>query len=258
MNKTKIVALAVFFNLTFEYSMRGPRGLFSHIGLLLLLVLLYSLYFFTVDSLIRRYGLTNLQTLAVAFSFGILIVTFFSGDVFVGATVLGINPLRFLFINVVWWGFFQTLLALYFANRTVRRDAAEDALGTGALAACIGAILVAVALLHAVANTPKGSPPGYLVSLSVLVILLAYLVLSLRHQEPNESASFRKSTLLDVLAFGSLAICFVLGTFVAGSHPSATGSLFDSRAASLSAGWTVIVLVGLAIYYVRTRKAIPI
>ena len=257
-NKLKIVILAVIFNFLFEYSIRGFKGLFLHQGLILFLFVLYFCYFLIVDSLIRKYRITNIQLLIVAFCFGTLIVTFFAGNIFVKPTFLGVNVLRFFFINIVWWGFIQALLTFYFATRIIKRDWNEKAIGKLSWLLCLVCIIgLPLFAFFFIKTLPKGPLAGYLFSLTFLAFGLLYLKKKLKNpQQPVYQ--FKKSLLLDILAFGTLIVFFIIGSFVATTQTNLDGVTINLLALRLSNAWTILVFVGMIVYYLKNRKQITI
>jgi len=256
-NKLKIVILAVIFNLLFEYSIRGFKGLFLHQGLILFLFLLYFCYFLIVDSLIRKYRITNIQLLIVAFCFGTLIVTFFTGNIFVKPTLLGVNIPRFFFINIVWWGFIQALLTFYFANRIVKRDWNEKAISKLSWLLCLAYIIGLPLFIFLIKTSPNGSLTGYIFSLIFLLFGLLYLKKKLK--KPQQPAyQFKKILFLDILAFGTVIAFFIIGSFVATTQTNLDDMAINLLALRLSKAWTILVFVGMIIYYLKGKKPITI
>lgn len=255
-NHVKIVLVAVVFNILFEYSMRGAGGFALHKGFMLILPVIYFSYFMIVESLIRKYRITNKQLFAVAFCFGILITTFFSGNIFAGPALLGINWPWFLFVNIVWWGIIQGLLTFYLATRIVKRDWTEESMGRRGFVLS-SAVILFFLLLAFFTGAPKGLPIGYITSIVLFLIAFRYLRKRLRkpQQEPYE---VQRSRFLDVLAFGTAIVFFLSGTFIATSQMNVNASLISPEALRLMIGWTALMAVGVAGYYIKQRKQITI
>ena len=256
MNRFKIVLLATAFSLLFEYSMRGIGGLF-HRGFFLLFFL-YTSYYSLVEDLILKYRITNRQLIVVAFCFGVVPEAFLTGVLFVPPLFMGVNVVRFLFINIVWWGSLQGLLTFYFATRIVPRDWNHRKLGVfgwGIRLTFIGS----VSLLSFVGSPvlPKGPLIGYFTVGATLIVGAVYLKLQLAKPQ-QDVYTFHKSVILDFLSFGSVIIFLVLGTFAATKQTLVEGSLLNPLAAQLSTAWTVIVVSGILLYYVLHRKQITI
>lgn len=256
MNRFKIVFLAAGFNLLFEYSMRGFGGLFRR-GFFLLLFL-YLSYYSLVEDLIVRYRITNRQLIVVAFCFGVVPEAFLTGVIFAPPLVLGVNILQFLFINIVWWWCLQGLVTFYFATRIVQRNWNHRRLGTFGWGIRL-AYLGGVALLYFITSPVllKGPVIGYLVVFATIVLGVVYLKLHLTKPQ-QDMYTFQKSAILDFVSFGSVVVFLVLGTFVATTQTLVDGSLLNPLAAYLSAVWTVVVFIGVLIYYVIHKKQVTI
>jgi hypothetical protein len=256
-NKVKIVLLAVTFNILFEYSMRGFAGLFLHKWLIVLLPLLYFAYFMVVDSLIRKYRITNAQFLVVAFCFGVLVTAFFSGNIFVKPTLFGVNILWFLFVNIVWWGFIQGLMTFYLATSLAKRDWSEKPMGKRGFflsTIFIGAFL---AFTFFAAGTPKGTLEAYVFIL--VLFALGFLYLKKRLQKPQQDIyAFYRSRFLDILSYGTAAAFVLSGTFVATVQTNVSGSLVSLAATQLMTIWTALVCAGIIGYYLINKRQITI
>lgn len=254
-NKIKIVILAVIFNLLFEYSIRGFYGLFLYKGLIIFLIILYFSYFMIVDSLIRKFRINNLQILIVSFCFGTLIVTFFAGNIFINPTYVGVNIPKFFFVNIVWWGFLQALLTFYLATRIVQRDWNEKPMGRLGFFIYSGYIIVFLIFTFIIVETPKGTLLGYIFSLAFFISGLLYLKIKLKKPQ-QEIYRFKKSLLLDILSFGSVIFFLFSGTFIATSQTYIDGMIINIIALNLSIVWTVLVFIGMILYYLKNKEQI--
>ena len=259
-NRLQIVGLAVLFNLFFEYAVGGTSRLFERPVTLVALILIYCSLFFMLEDLIRRFRIRNLQVFVAAQVFGILPELYLTGSVFTEPRVLGINWLSFLTINLVWWGVLQSLITLYFANRLVPRKWDEGApMGRLGWGLCLG--YMAVICTGSLINSPtllRSSLDGYLVGTALQLAGLGYLFYSIRGpQQPPYP--FTKDLLLDILAFGTVAVFIAIGTFVVGSGAGrlATGVL-DADAVFYASIWCYVVGAGAILYYLVRRRPIPV
>lgn len=256
LNRFKIVLIATGFNLFFEYSMRGSGGLFQK-GFFLLFFF-YMSYYSLCEDLIVKYRITNKQLIVIAFCFGVVPEAFLTGALFAPPLLFGVNVVRFLFINMVRWSCLQGLVTFYFATRIVQRDWNHKRLshlGWGIRLAYIGG----VSLLMFVSSPvlPKGSATGYFVVFATIIGGAAYVKNQLK--KPQQPVyTFQKSVILDFVSFGSVLVFFILGTFVATTQTLVEGSLLNPLAASVSTAWTVVVFIGVIIYYIVHRKQVTI
>jgi hypothetical protein len=255
----RIVLLATLFNLAFELAFRGAAGMVATPGLPIGLALIYISYFTIVEHLIRRYDVANLDLLLIAFAFGLLPIAFLTGIVFAPPLAAGVNWRVLLGVNVVWWGFTQGLLTLYFARRVSGRDWKEPSFARGTLAAAVVFLVLAHAGRFASAeNLPRGAASGYLVIFVLFGIAVAALRARLRLRTSGDS--FVRSRFLDVLAGATLAVFVGVGLFVAreAAFDPATASVLDARAVSVARGWTQFVFFAMLAYYARYRQRISI
>jgi hypothetical protein len=253
------VLLATLFNLGFELAFRGAAGMVATPGLPIGLAVIYIAYFTIVEHLIRRYDVGNLDLLLIAFAFGLLPMTFLTGLVFAPPLALGVNWRVLLGVNVVWWGFTQGLLTLYFARRVSGRDWNEPSFASGTLAAAVVfLVLVHAARFAGAENLPRGAAIGYVVIVVLFGIAVAALGARLRPRTGGDP--FVRSRVLDVLAAASLAVFLGVGLFVAreAAFDPATASVVDARGASVARGWTQFVFFAMLAYYARYRERISI
>lgn len=254
-NKLAIVALAVLFNLLFEYSMRGVRGFFFHRGIFLFVTPLYAAYFFIIDSLMRRYRVRLRHLLVGAFVLGCFVLGFFSGLAFRPPTVLGINWPVLLFINVLWWGLLQTVLGLYFARRLAGFDPTEPPLGTRSLRRYGGFIVLFHVFTFLVARTAKGTLPALLILVVMILAGLSWLRRSLPCSQRATQGLFEPHRLMDFLAFSSVVVFVLVGTLIARAQQTVPGGFIDLTATRLVTLWTLLVTVGvgLRLFMLRPR-----
>ncbi|MGD2248321.1 MAG: hypothetical protein PVF58_07920 [Candidatus Methanofastidiosia archaeon] len=255
-NRFKIIFVATVFNILFEYSMRGIGGLFQR-GFFLLFFL-YLSYYSLVEDLIVKYKITNKQLIIIAFCFGVIPEAFLTGSIFSPPLFVGINIPRFIFINLVWWGCLQGLITFYFANRIVNRAWNHRKLhnfGWGIRITYIAC--VSLFTFFASPILPKGPVMGYIVVFGTIAAGVIYLKKTLIAPQ-QDAYPFERSHILDFLSFGSIIIFIILGTFVATTQTLVEGSLLNAKAAQLSTAWTVVVFIGVVIYYLSHKKQITI
>ncbi|MBD3646531.1 MAG: hypothetical protein HUJ31_03550 [Pseudomonadales bacterium] len=256
-NKLRIITLATVFNLFFEYAVGGINRMFERPLTLIVLFFIYFCFFTMLEDLIRRFRLSNLQIFVCAWVFGIFPELYLTGSIFTEPLILGINWVSFLTINIVWWGCLQSLVTLYFANRIVPRQWDEPYLHWSGWALCI--TYIGILCIGSILNSPtlrRGPLEGYIVATAFQLGGLAYLVFSIRRQD-RPTYAFKANTILDCLAFGTIATFFIIGTLVAGTHATLQeGNMLDSNALLYASIWNYVVFGGVIVYYARERKPI--
>ena len=152
----------------------------------------------------------------------------------------------------------QTLLALYFARRVSDRDWNEPSFGSVALVLSVMyLVLVHVGNANRSTVLPRGPAIGYVMVL-ILFLAAAGYVWSRLKARPGGGEAMKPSWLLDVLAFGSLALFVGVGLFVARQpdFDRASASVIDMRAVGIVRTWTLVSFVGLLVYFASYRRHI--
>ena len=210
-SKYKIVLGCTVFNLLLEYWAHGITYFLETWHATLMLFLLYLTYFSMLEDLIIRRRLRDYQVLNVGFIFGLLHETLNTGSVFGNQAFFGLDLTNLLLINIGWWGFLQSVLAMYFANRLSARDWAHSKIGKARWTLSMGFnafVLVAASLDP---NLHKGSSEGFATALIVVSLAVVLLWKTMR---PKDIVPFNKSRLLDVIVVAQVALCTIIGTFL--------------------------------------------
>ncbi len=258
--KVKIILIATLFNLSFELALRGIAGIFVRPGFIIGLFLIYFAYYSIVEDLIRRYRITNIQLLLVAFAFGLLPETFLTGTIFIPPLTFGINIVAIIGINIIWWGFTQGLLTMYFANRLVKRDWSESPMSKSGWILSVG-FLIAVFMLNFLSSKTitRGPGIGYIIVLVVFFALFFYLKFRLKSPQQNPY-EFERSYFLDLLVIGSL-VMFLFSGLVLAQNPtfdSGSNSVITKNAVEFVKNITRVTFAGTLIYYIVRRRQITI
>jgi len=115
-SRYKIIFGCVIFNLFLEYWAHGMSYFLGTWYAGPMLSLLYLTYFSMLEDLIIRYRLRDYQVLNIGFVFGMFHESFNTGSVFGNRAFFGVDLGLVLLVNIGWWGFLQSVLAMYFAN----------------------------------------------------------------------------------------------------------------------------------------------
>lgn len=255
-NRFSLIFYCALFNLFFEYSARGLKQFVGRPLFTLVLFGIYFTYFSMLEDLMVRFRLKNYQIILVAFLYGLFPIAFLTGNLFntkvySGIMAAGVNIGTLLIIGILAWGIVQGIVTLYFANRILVRDWNHPRMGkVGWSAAVVYQVLVMV-YAHANPVTPRGTPVGYFV-FGLLVIIAAFLVIqSLKTPKPSIQL-FQPSRLMDFLAFGSVVIFLILGTFFISGEQIVTSQPLNLLAVTLENVW--VFFCGLAFFVYRMQK----
>jgi len=260
-NRLKIILLATFFNLTWEFSGRGLEGIFRPIFLPLLLFGFYFSLFNMLEDLIVRFKMKNYQLTLAAFLYGLFPLAFGSRDLFVKPQFLGINWLNLFYIGFLWWGILQTILAFYFANRLVPRDWQHPRLSKFGWFLAIGYNLV-VFLSFQFLKPHVSNPPlvSYFIFGLIFVFTTVFLWQDIKKNRKREPWSFKSSPLLDFLSFGSFTLFLSMGIFSTISQVliSVSSSYFNPITIKIGHTWTLFYSTVFLLYRLRSGKEVTI
>ncbi|MGQ9641619.1 MAG: hypothetical protein ACUVUF_05780 [Candidatus Bathycorpusculaceae bacterium] len=260
-NRYKIALWCTFFNMVFEYSMRGINNIARQPVLFPLLFGTYFTYFLALEDLIVRFKLQEEHLLAIAFFFGTFYITFATGIVFVNPNLMGINVVNLLFVNIVWWGLLQAILTFYFANRLTRRDWNHPTMGKCGWALIIFyQILMLLLFQFANPNVPKGSTTGYFTITTIFAasfVICAVLIRRQKSKFATEPTAFKQSLVLDVLAFGSAFLFFILAVFFTSDQVQSGAHQINQSATNIVIFWSLVVAAVMAFYRFKKRSPFP-
>ena len=254
-SKYTIVLGCTVFNLLLEYWAHGIEYFLETWYATLMLFLLYLTYFSMLEDLIIRYRLRDYQVLNVGFIFGLLHETLNTGSVFGNQSFFGLDLTLLLLINIGWWGFLQSVLAMYFANRLSARDWTHSKMGKVGWILSIGFnafVLVAASLDP---NHPKGGFSGYVTALTVscLAVLLFWRTL-----RPKDAMPFSKSKLVDTIVVAQVVFCAIIGTLLGSGEYAIGGFARHEFVVILLVLWTLSSGLVLLVFRTLRRKSIPV
>ena len=255
-NRWLIILICALFNLSFEYSARGMTQFVNRPLFVLSLFGIYLTYFAMLEDLIVRHHLTNYQLFLVAFLYGLLPTAFLTGNLFNtkiywGIVVAGVNVGTVIIIGVLAWGVVQGMITLYLANRLSPRDWNHPRMGVLGWVVCI--VYQIAILTYARANpvTPRGTLLGYVTLVIFVIVASALLAWSLRSSK-GKARPFQPSTVMDILAFGSVFVYLVLGTCLAFGPQIVTSQPLNELAVKLENIW--VFVSGLVFFPYRFWK----
>jgi hypothetical protein len=243
------IAIAVLFNLLFEYSVRGFDHLLQAPVLTLVLLAIYFSYFTLLEDLIVRWRLGDIQVLAAGILVGTIIVPVAAGAALYPPLILGINWGQLFFINIIWWGPLQFVLAMYLANRIAPRDWNHPQLGRGGWTFFI--LLFGMALTTIFVAKPV-APENTLLGWTVIVLLLiltgsVFWCLTPKRQGPHLASPTGKTITFLIAGFILIVAAIIISLGIYSGD-----SLFQANSIA-----GITTLVGcLALSYLITRQAL--
>jgi len=261
-NRFTIVLYCALFNMLFEYSGRGLNELTQNPTFFVFIFGIYLTFFAMLEDMMVRHKLTNFQVFLVAASWGTLVEAFVTGNLYnpnniFGITQAGINVGNLIIISGMAWGIVQSNITLYLANRLQPRDWDHPKMGALGWIVCILYQIAIVVVAWQNPVTPRAQPVGYLSLLIIEAVLLTILVYSMKKPR-YEIPMFSPVPLLDFLAFGSVVIFLILGTFFVGGETIVTSRPLNRTAVVLEVIWTIIVGVTFIVYRMVRGKEIAV
>ena len=209
------------------------------------------------EDLILRYKMRDYQAMLVAFFLGTFYMAFASGYLFYHPLILGINYLALLFVNIVWWGGFQTVLTFYLVNRISPRDWNHSRLGKIGWTLCLfisGLLLV----LFQLNPLPRGTPEGFISMIIIVVVFGYFSYRSLKNNYEKEPINFEPSKIIDFLMVSSILLCTFCAIFLIYDPTMSGASRINFLALRIIIIWTLVVGTILFIYRLISKKPIPI
>jgi len=255
-NRFNLIFYCALFNLLFEYSARGLKQFVGRPLFILALFGIYFTYFSMLEDLMVRFRLKNYQIILVAFLYGLFPIAFLTGNLFntqvySGIIVAGVNIGTLLIIGILAWGVMQGIITLYFANRILARDWNHPRMGKVGWSAAVVYQFFVMVYAHQNPVTPRGTSVGYLVFGLLVIVAVLLVIKSFKTPKPSIQL-FQPSKLMDFLAFGSVVIFLILGTFFISGEQIVTSQPLNLLAVTLENIW--VFFCGLAFFVYRMQK----
>lgn len=262
-NRWKLVLLATFFNLSFEYAFRGYTEFLTRPFQPLFLFGAYFAFYTILEDLIVRFKLTNYQLVLAIWPLGLIPMALGTGVLFHQPLFFGINWVNLFFIELLWWGILQAILTFYFANRIVPRDWNHPRMGKLEWLLALGYVAGGFGFIRMVRPpVAPGTPIGYFMFTLLLIVpvIILYFDLKKDRQRSRKSWKFEKSKVLDVLSFGTLVLFLFLGTYFGGhqTFDTASSALINPTARLLINRWTFIYSAVFLLHRWRRGKEVTI
>ena len=256
-NRWKIILIATFFNLLFEYSLRGINNLQSQPFLPFILFAVYFTLFIIVEDLILRFKLKDYHLMVLAFFYGTIYCAFTSGIAFINPTFLGIAWVPLIAINIVWWGVVQALITFYFANLINPRDWNHPKLSRKGWIICVIINFLAIMVFQKSGLIPTGTPIGKLMIFVILLISVLVFVITLR-QRNLSSNTFKKSNFLNIVCFVTISLFLFSAIFLINEPILANTSNVNSISLKIISWYTLGLSIVLFGYRIVMKKEIPV
>ena len=261
-NRFRLVFYCTLFNVLFEYSARGIREFTNRPLLVLALFGIYFTYFAALEDLIVRLKLTNYQIFLAAFLYGLFPTAFLTGnlfnrDIYGSIVVAGVNIGTVVVIGILAWGVVQGMITLYLANRLSPRDWDHSKMGRAGWASIVVYQLAVMVIAHSNPRRPQGTPSGYLLCGMLVVVAATLLFKSVRSSRP-QVRPFRPSRVMDFLAFGSVIVFLILGTFYAFGPTVVTSQPLNLFAVTLENIWVFFCGIVFFVYWFWKRSDVTV
>jgi len=255
-NRYRLILFCALFNLLFEYSARGIGEFTTRPLFVLSLFGIYLTYFAMLEDLIVRFRLRNSQIFVAAFLYGLFPTGFLTGNLFNrniygGILLADVNVGTLIIIGVLAWGVVQGMITLYLANRLSPRDWNHPRMGKVGWGLVIAYQLIVMIIAFSNPRAPRGTPRGLLLCGVLVAVAGLSLYRSLGSPRPQVQP-FRPSRLMDFLAFGSVFVFVILGTFFASGPTIVTSQPLNLLAVTLENIW--VFLCGIAFFSYRLWK----
>ncbi|MBU7037085.1 MAG: hypothetical protein HXS52_04080 [Theionarchaea archaeon] len=255
-NRFSLILYCALFNLLFEYSARGITQFFTRPLFILALFGIYLTYFAMLEDLMVRFRLRNYQIFLCGFLYGLFPIAFLTGNLFnprvySGIMMAGVNTGTLLIVGILAWGVVQGMVTLYLANRLESRNWNHPLMGKVGWVSVVAYQVAVMIYAHQNPVTPRGTATGYL-SFIILVIVAALLFIrSLKIPRPSPGP-FQPTKIMDFLAFGSVAIFLILGTFFISGETVVTSQPLNLLAVTLENIW--VIFCGMIFFIYRLLK----
>jgi hypothetical protein len=262
-SRLALILACSLFNILFEYSARGITELARSPLLFLFMFGIYFSYFAMFEDLMARFRLNNFQIVLFGMIYGTLPEAFLTGNlfnrsIFWGFTVAGVNVGSLILISLCAWGVLQGNITFYFANRFRERDWGHSKMGVFGWSAAILFQLIMIILAWRNPVTPRGTAAGYIFLIATEVTLLSVFVFTLRRHRHEKTSAFVSLPTMDVLAFVSVGLFLVLGTFFSHGETIVTSRALNRGPVVVEMTWTIIVATVFFLYRILRKQEIRV
>ena len=257
-NRWKIIFIATFFNLLFEYSLRGFNNILTQPILPLILFSIYFTLFIMLEDLIVRFKLKDYHLLFLAFFYGTIYDAYTSGIIYIKPNFLGIAIVPLFSINIAWWWVIQALITFYLANSIGgERDWNHARLSKKGWIVCLLINIFTVSLFQMSGVIPHGTSLGKLTTLIILVGSLVVSIGSIKAHKP-QIVPFKKSKLISVLSFLTLFVFLFCAMFLTGDPITSNTSNVNATSLMVISRYTFLLTLVVIGYRVFFKKEIPV
>ena len=209
-----------------------------------------------LEDLIVRYAFHEYQVLLTGFFFGLFYSVLATGIVFVPD---GIDWVAFVYIQVFWWGFLQSLLALYFTNRIRPRIWNHPKMGGTGWTLSISIQTIILMLMSVDPLVTRGPGWAYIVMIAINTVVFIIIAVSV-YIDKGRPRKFNPSRLFDVLSLGYLILFLISGSLLVVENGIKAGtSLYNLTISAITVSVLIlgIILMILIVYYRKKGKEVP-
>jgi hypothetical protein len=252
----KIIFAVTFFNLLFEYSLRGFNNLQTQPFLPVVLFSIYFTLYIMVEDLILRFKLKDYQLMILSFFYGTIYCAYTSGIAFINPTFMGVAWVPLILVNLIWWGTVQAVVAFYLANTISARDWNHKKLSPVGWLICLIINIACVLIFQQSGVIPSGTPIGQLVI--ILLCILTLVVFVAQIQKKNQVNTINTNVFLNTLSVITVLVFSFTAVFSIGTPITSNTSTINDLSLKIISAYTVVLALLLVGYRTLKKKEIPV
>ncbi|MFX0137436.1 MAG: hypothetical protein ACFFDN_27600, partial [Candidatus Hodarchaeota archaeon] len=257
-SKWKMILFCTFYNLLFEFSMRGIYGFLDRFLAFWLFWIYFAFFNMIIHIAIISYG-SERAILASVATFGIIPATYATGIIFIKPDLTGLNIIILIIVLFVWWGVLQTFFPLYMSGKLFGGKIQDGKLNKLGWILCL--VYIAVFNYNAFTGAIKGVFQGYIIAFIIFLLLFLWTFIELRKVNKTEKKyltdneqDLYDSKILEFGFYSTVIISFISGLIL---------PLFDTpigelhvypKSIWLMSIWSIILLIITLIYKLKEKK----
>ncbi|NVM02363.1 MAG: hypothetical protein HWN67_08500 [Candidatus Helarchaeota archaeon] len=261
-SKWKMIIFCTFYNLLFEFSMRGISGFLDRFLAFWLFWVYFAFFNMVIHIAIISYG-SERAVLASTATFGIIPATFVTGVVFINPDFTGLNTIILIIVLIVWWGILQTWFPLYMSGKLFGEQILDGKLNKIGWILCL--VYIAVFTLIAFTGATKGALHGYIISIIIFSLLFIWTFIEIwkanqvgkKELIDNEQNLF-DSRLLEFGFYATVIISFISGLILPLFDKPIGDPHIYPKSLWLMSIWSILLMIITLIYKLKEKKTFPL
>ncbi|MHA1284059.1 MAG: hypothetical protein ACTSQP_16295 [Promethearchaeota archaeon] len=213
-DKFKIILICTFYNLLLEFWVWGIPG-FITIILPISVFLMYLSYFSILEDLIVRFKLRDLDVLLIGFFYGIFQESFNTGSTFNNPNFFGLNIFNIIMADILWWGILQSIFALYFANKIVKKNQEEfEKMGILGWILAVGFNVLLFMGAFFGNKLPNAPLYNYIIILLTWLSIFIIIIIRIKKNQKKTLLKIEQIGFVDTLIKIQIFLCLIIGGFL--------------------------------------------